>query len=258
MKAFQLTVKTFIISFAFLSCSNQLFAQEINSIATDRPDQTESPYITPRGYLQFESGFNYEKDGGVWSALYPTLLSKYGFNERCELRLITEYAGVGMGDSSFSGSQPLVIGFKSRLLDEKGIFPMVSVICHLTTPFLSDKRFKPAYYAPSFRFLLQHNISDRISVGYNLGAEWDGETAEPTFIYTVTTAISLSNKIGFYIEAFGFAPQQGTARHQADGGFTYLFSDNAQLDISGGFALTENAPDYYTSLGFSFRLPVRK
>jgi hypothetical protein len=105
---------------------------------------------------------------------------------------------------------------------------------------------------------LQHGLSDKVSIGYNLGAEWDGETAEPTFIYTFTTAFSLTDRLGCYIEAFGFAPQKQTARHQADGGFTYLFSDNAQLDISGGIALTENAPDYYTSLGFSFRLPTRK
>lgn len=241
-------------------------AQDLPPIATDRPDQTESPYITPAGYIQVETGFQMENDRmemlgektKTWSALYPTVLSKYGFNERCELRLITEYAAQGVGDEREEGAQPLIIGFKSRLLDEKGLLPMVSVICHLTTPFLAGKGFKPTYYAPSFRFLLQHSVSERVSIGYNLGAEWDGETAEPTFIYTFTTAISLSDRIGCYVEAFGFAPQLGRAMHQADGGFTYLFSDNAQLDISGGIALTDNAPDYYTSLGFSFRLPVRK
>jgi len=251
-------LRILLVFILLLFAVNTLIAQELPPIATDRPDQTESPYVTPPGYIQVETGFNYENDRGNWSTLTPTILSKYGFNERCELRLITEFGGTGVDDTSITGIQPLVIGFKSRLLDEKGVLPMVSVICHLTTPFLSDKKFKPTYYAPSFRFLLQHGLSDKVSIGYNLGAEWDGETAEPTFIYTFTTAISLSDRMGCYIEAFGFAPQKQTARHQADGGFTYLFSDNAQLDISAGVALTENAPDYYTSLGFSFRLPTRK
>lgn len=246
-----------ILVLLLLSGSTSI-AQDLAPISTDRPDQTESPYITPPGYFQVETGFSYENDQGNWTIQTPTILSKYGFNERCELRLITEYGGAGRGNTSATGIQPLAVGFKSRLLDERNFFPMVSVICQLTTPFLSDKKFKPSYYSPSFRFLLQNRLSERVSIGYNLGAEWDGETAQPTFIYTVTTAITLTNRMGCFIEAFGFAPQKEIARHQADGGFTYLFSDNAQLDISGGIALTDNGADYFTSLGFSFRLPKRK
>ena len=101
---------------------------------------------------------------------------------------------------------------------------------------------------------MQHTLSDKISLGYNLGAEWDGETPEPTFIYTLTSGFALSEKTGFFIELYGFAPQQDKAEHRFDGGFTYLVTNDLMLDASAGFGITDNAPDYFTAIGFSFRL----
>ena len=48
--------------------------------------------------------------------------------------------------------------------------------------------------------------------------------------------------------------QKDKAAHNIDGGFTYLLRDNIMIDISGGIGLTNNAPNYYTAIGFSFRL----
>jgi hypothetical protein len=101
---------------------------------------------------------------------------------------------------------------------------------------------------------MQHGLSDRVSLGYNLGAEWDGETADPIFIYTLTTGFSLTEKIGAYTELYGFAPQHARADHRADLGFTFLLKQNMMFDISGGFGLSPNAPDYYFSVGYSIRL----
>ena len=101
---------------------------------------------------------------------------------------------------------------------------------------------------------MQHTLSERVNLGYNLGAEWNGETAEPTFIYTITTGCALGEKTGAYAELYGFIPQKSAADHLFDGGLTYLLKQNIQFDISGGFGLTPAAPDYFIALGFSFRL----
>lgn len=98
------------------------------------------------------------------------------------------------------------------------------------------------------------SVTDKISFSYNLGAEWDGFTAEPTFIYTTTAGYAISKKWGAFIEVFGFAPQENRANHLADAGFTYLISDNFMVDLSGGFGITSNAPNHFFSVGFSFRL----
>jgi hypothetical protein len=93
-----------------------------------------------------------------------------------------------------------------------------------------------------------------MSFSYNLGAEWDGFSAEPTFIYTIATGYSINQIWGSYIELFGFAPQNNEANHNFDGGITYLINNNFMLDLSAGFGITNNAPEHYFALGFSFRI----
>jgi len=141
-----------------------------------------------------------------------------------------------------------------NLVHEKGILPTTSFIGHLTIPRLASENFQATYFAPAFRFTMQHTLSEKFALAYNLGAEWDGESPEPIFIYTLTTGYSISEKFGAYVEAYGFVPQISMSDHRFDGGLNYLFRPNILFDISGGVGLTENAPDYYAALGFSFRL----
>ena len=67
-------------------------AQKTETIETDRPDQTETPYLTPKRWFQAEAGFTRERSSdGTVGYIHPTLLSKYGLGNRFELRLITSY-----------------------------------------------------------------------------------------------------------------------------------------------------------------------
>ncbi|OYU80984.1 MAG: hypothetical protein CFE23_07085 [Flavobacterium sp. BFFFF1] len=230
-------------------------AQEMTPIQTDRPDQTETPAIVPKGMFQMENGFSYEQVNAKASSLVtPSSLIKFGVNDHFEFRLILEFVSEKEFGIKTSGLSPVLVGFKTRLAEEKGIIPLTSFIAHLSVPDLASTEFKTDYYAPEFRFTMQHTLTDKVSLGYNLGAEWNGETPEPTFIYTLTTGISLSQKTGCYIELYGFAPQKDKSDHRCDAGFTHLLSDDMMVDVSGGVGLTENAPDYYAALGFSFRL----
>ncbi len=107
---------------------------------------------------------------------------------------------------------------------------------------------------PEFRFVMQHSLTEKVSLSYNLGAEWDGFTPEPTFIYTLATGFGLTEKLGAFVELYGFAPQEDKSDHRFDGGLTYLVSHDFMVDVSGGAGITENAPDYFAAVGFSFRL----
>ena len=239
----------------FLFLSGGLCAQENESIQTDRPDQTETPALTPLKMLQVETGFSYEKTTNDESNyISPTILWKYGITEHFEIRLITEFSTIKSNSTTASGINPVLIGFKSKLVEEKGIIPQTSIIGHLALPRVCSTKFKLDYLAPQFRFAMQHTLSQKTSISYNLGSEWSGFTAEPTFIYSLATGYSITEKIGTYVEIFGFAPENQKSNHNFDGGFTYLVSNNAMIDVSGGIGLTENAPKYYFALGFSFRI----
>lgn len=224
-------------------------------IQADRPDQTETSAIVPKGMFQVETGFSLQKnDEKSNSNSLPSVLWKYGVNENFELRLITELVSEKVNDTKMNGFTPILIGVKIKLCEEKGILPKTSFIGHIGLPNAASSRYKNDFVAPQFRFTMQHTLSDKLSLGYNLGCEWDGMTPETTFVYTVTTGYSINKKIGCYAEVFGFAPEKDQANYNLDGGFTYLINNNFMVDLSSGFGLTENAPDYYLALGCSFRI----
>jgi hypothetical protein len=82
----------YTIIFSLLSATSfsQVDSTEIPPIDTDRPNQTESVNTVPKKWLQFEAGFDYQKNDDVSQKfLLPTLLNKYGLSNRIELRLIT-------------------------------------------------------------------------------------------------------------------------------------------------------------------------
>lgn len=246
--------KTILNTILLLAVNTASLAQDLPSIQTDRPDQTECPFITPLHYFQFENGFSYEKNNAYSELIVaPTTLTRFGVNKYFELRLITEYVVSKENSITYPGINPILIGFKTKLLDEKGIIPTTSLIAHIGFPEVASTQYRANYYYPEFRFTMQHTISDKQSLSYNLGAEWDGIDKKPTFIYTLTTGYSLTTKIGAYLEFYGFVPQIGKADHRFDLGLTYLFNPNHQLDISGGFGLSAISPEYYFALGYSFR-----
>ncbi|WP_367772953.1 transporter [Flavobacterium sp. WC2421] len=233
------------------------FAQNMPSIQTDRPDQTECPFITPVGYLQLENGFSFEKTKQNANEIQAAaVLVRYGINQNFELRLISEFIIDKNNLEKKAGINPILIGFKTKLMNEKGIIPTTSFIGHITIPRLASAPYKQKYYTPEFRFTMQHTISDKQVLSYNLGAEWNGETTEPTFVYTLTTGYSITEKLGGYVELYGFIPQIEKPDHRFDAGFTYLFNPNHQLDISGGLGLSKISPDYFLSLGYSFRFKI--
>lgn len=235
-----------------------LESQNLAPIATDRPDQTECPFIVPKGFFQAENGLVYEKSNPISSLMaHPSVLWKYGVSDRFELRLITEIISEkAENHPTRVGLTPITIGFKTNIAKEKGVLPLVSFIGHLAIPNWASKAFQTQYFAPSFRFTMQHTLSEKFTLAYNLGAEWDGETPTTTFIYTLTSGCSITSKLGVYLELYGFTPQQQAPDHRFDGGFTFLINQNVMVDVSGGFGLSENAPSNYLSLGFSYRFKI--
>lgn len=224
-------------------------------LEADRPDQTETPSIVPKGMFQVESGFSYEKlatENAVFAL--PSTLWKYGISQKIELRLITEWVFEQTENQKQNGFLPVAIGCKVNLLKENGWLPKTSLITHISLKNIASSNYKFDYYVPDFRFTMQRQLSEKVSLGCNLGATWDGFSNQSTGIYTLTTGYSITEKVGAYVEVFGFAPQNETAYHNFDGGFTYLINDNFMVDLSSGLGITQSAPKHYFALGISFRI----
>lgn len=240
------------------------------TIITDRPDQTEAPQLTPPGWFQIEAGiqseFDYDKPSKVRSqgTLFNTTLWKYGLTRQFEFRLITEYAkdkftfqNEGGADTSITekGFNPISIGSKIFIHEGDGwLVPSVSLITHLTLPYIGAKGYRPHYVIPRFRFLFAHSLNDRFTFSYNLGAEWEDGASNATGIYTASLGISLADRLSMFVEAYGFLRENTAADNRLDGGFTFLINNDIQLDCSGGVGISEISPDYFISGGLSIRL----
>ncbi len=239
-------------------------AQEIVPIQLDRPYQTECPFITPKNFIQIESGISHEftKIGtlnglDITTSQLPTVLWKYGINSKVELRLITENLSYKIGNTRQTGIAPITIGFKTALLEEKGWIPKTAIICHLSTATVGSTFLQTPYTAPSFRFLMQHTLSPKASLSYNIGAEWSGITAEQVYIYTLSYGYAITNKLNAFAELYGFANEFKVNDHRCDAGLTYLLNNNAMVDVSGGLGLSETAPAGFISAGYSYRFNTR-
>jgi hypothetical protein len=256
-------MKKLIVAILLVSGVIKVKAQtEKPEIVTDRPDQTEAPFLVPKGGLQVETGFVFEKDReedvDVTNFAYNTTLVKYGVNEFFELRLITEYLGENAKvaenpTSKIQGFSPFALGVKIKLADERRFWPQAAFIGHINLRTGSEE-FVPNYTAADFRFTFAHTLSEKFALSYNVGAEWDGESPEAAFLYTLSLGYVINSKMGVFVESYSFFPEESKADHRVDAGFTYKFSPVIQWDISGGVGISRNAPDSFLSTGISFRL----
>ncbi len=252
---------TFLISSAFAQTTNRPLVEKID---TDRPDQTESAVLVPKKWVQFEMGFSKQANNASENEFqHPTLLSKYGINKRFELRLITTLQtntdnSISTAKKRNGGLTPVEVGAKIALWEEKNLLPKTSLIFHVGIPKLSSSYYQVNHLAPNFRFTMQHSITEKTGLGYNVGAEWDGINKEATWIYTFAPGINLSEKWYGYIEAFGFISKINKPEHSLDAGIAYYIKPDFKIDLSSGFGISSAAPDWYVAVGASFRFKTGK
>ena len=244
---------------------NNSFSQEIeipNVLITDRPDATEASSTVGKGTLQIETGAFYDSftNNNVNFKNYTinTTLIRYGILENLELRIgwdfvegITTENNLKLNNIT-SGLSPLLLGVKIDVSKEQNGMPEIEFIGHIFPLFSASKDFRPESTAVDFRFSLSHTLNDKSSLGYNLGAEWGNDSPEVSGIYTVAYGHSLTSRFGFYVELYGDLPEDSKANHYWDAGFTYLISNNLQLDTYLGTSLT-SGQDILIGLGASFR-----
>ena len=100
-------------------------------------------------------------------------------------------------------------------------------------------------------------LNNKSSLSYNIGAAWGDDSPEAAYVYTIAYGYSINEKLGAYAELYGDMPENNKSNHYWDAGFTYLISDNLQLDATVGTSITEGQ-DLLLSAGASFRLPTKK
>ena len=227
-------------------------------LVTDRPDQTESTTVVPRGLLQVETGYLFTREGDVDSHAAPGTLFRIGLGGRTELRL--GHAGV-MGTEGRRGAGDSELGAKLNLIPRAdGWQPELAVLGGLSLP-TGDSRFSSGGADPSFLVAFAHELAPRLSLGYNAGAAWESSPDVPGrdafMVYSLALGIGVTDRLGAFLEVFG--DRQVTdpvaSSVSADTGLTFLLTEVLQLDVSVGRGLRGPADDLFVGTGLSFRLP---
>ena len=259
-----------VIALSIYAVTGNGACDEVPELVTDRPDQTESSVVVPRGSVQVETGMVHTKAGENTVTELPGTLFRIGLHNRVELRIGTEgwvideeMDTVRYGDSD--------MGAKIFLWGENGWIPETALLAGVCIPTakkdFSSKRFDPelrcACSHTTLRWASSHTLSDRLSLGYNVAVAWECSENEngnrailASMPYSIVCGIGLSDALGTYIEFFGDTPinAYGGTANLIDGGFTYLVTDTFQLDISGGFGISDEAEDWFIASGISYRI----
>lgn len=269
LQTLSMSMKRNIITlfFGMLSCAVYSQNDESNStsnepLVTDRPDATESSSTVGKGVLQFETGGIYEsyENNNIKTEnyTYNTMLIRYGILDNMELRLgwdfvegITKVNGNKLNNVT-SGLSPLLLGMKVDITEENGLMPEIALISHVFPVFSASTDYRPEHTGVDFRFSLSHTLSEKSSLGYNIGAEWGNDSPEATCVYTLAYGYSITDRFGMYAEVYGDLPEDHSANHYWDAGMTYLVSNDLQLDAYVGTSITEGQ-DILLGIGFSYR-----
>lgn len=239
---------------------------EEESLVTDRPDTAESSLVVGKYRLQVETsfGFGHNDDAGVMNRTYnfPTLV-RFGVLPWLELRAEGEVAQIQKqeGQPPERGFTDIAAGFKTHLLDNEGWVPSMGVLFHIGTPAGNDN-FSSNTFEPMLKWLNDWSLPADFALGTNIG--FDVPARNPAgekyarFLYAVTTGhpVSfISDQLNAFVELQGIFPTDSSdpAEHTFDSGFTFLVTNDIQLDTFVQIGLTEGATDITTGLGFSWR-----
>jgi len=230
-------------------------AQE-DKIETDRPGESQSTAVVEKGFFQAENGFRKEQQkNGDYSLFHPRTQLRIGLLKGVELRadIASKTEKNASKQESRYGLQPVELGFKAKLWEEKGALPTASFYTQIGIPNWASEALQKENVFPRVRMLFQNKLSGNFKLLYNAGAEWQGDGGPPQWLYTVQPELQLGDQWEAFAETYAYLQSGQAAKHYIDAGVGFYPHHNIKLDVCVGKGLSTEALDYFFSAGISFR-----
>lgn len=222
-------------------------AQE--SFTADRPGASTGPATVSRGVFQLEQGLQYDGGDEGESFTFSNTLFRYGVLKGFELRLGGDLY-LQDKECYFTG---LNLGTKIALFEGQGAIPAISVLAQCPIPGTMSDEIKVDKFAPSLYLLFENPLSDRLSLGYNVGAEWSDIQKRPTAFVALCLGISLTDRLGCFVENYNYFHADGNA-YFADWGINYMLCDRLQLDIAANIDLKAPSRSWAVNMGVAWQI----
>lgn len=242
-------MKKVLLLFVLVFAANLIYAQEeLPSVVPDRPGYCWGTEVTPHHKVIWDHGFGYESASeGVHTLTLSSSVLRYGLFENLELRMGTDFMMYNDGDAMEPtfGFSPLTIGTKLKLYEGSGILPSIGLLAELQSHHIGSKELLPSHLAPSLYLIFENDVADWLGVYYNVGEEWDGESATPTTFLGLSLYFSFNEQLGAFVETYNYLHPEEENQYMSEFGFFWQVSRRVQLDMEADFDL-KNFRNYYS------------
>ncbi|HWM92583.1 MAG TPA: transporter [Thermoanaerobaculia bacterium] len=230
-------------------------------LVTDRPDFTESTSTIPRGHYQIEGGTTLTRVEDADATSFGELLVRIGTGERWETRLgLGSFTRIDTPSDEFSGIEDPFVGIKVRFTEDPGDLapgqPAASLILSTSIP-AGDDELTDDEWVPEAKLALAWELTTRFSLSSNLNYNYaiDGGERLHQIGATLSGSLSLTDRLGAYLEWFGFSEetQDGPSTHYLNGGVSYLINNDLRVDARIGTGLNDADPDWFVGVGGGVR-----
>lgn len=241
----------------FAACPSNALGQ-VDPISTDRPDFSEGVVTVAPGRLQVESGYTFSRRGDAEQHAAGELLLRIGVLKRAELRIgLNSFAWSEGGGAR--GFEDLFLGAKLGLHEASKrdpLVPSVALLVGSTLPTGAEAIGEDGA-RPEAKLALAWDVGERLSLASNLNVAASSDDGERfgQFSASVALGVGITERLGGYIELFGFSPESpdGPDTVFLNGGFTFLATSDLQLDARAGLGFSDVDPDYFLGAGIAWR-----
>lgn len=227
-------------------------AQEVEFTA-DRPGASTGPATVAAGVLQWEQGVQYDFYDGLGEFTFSNTLFRLGISDHFELRLGGDALVHYSGDKWIPAFSGINLGTKINCFEGKGAIPEIAVMANLAFSQLGSEGYVPEHLTPSLHLLFENSLTDKLSLGYNLGVEWDGINPAATTFIAVGLSYELTDGLGCFAESYNYFSKFDNA-YMADFGFSYMVARRFQLDLAANIDVCRPSQMWAVSFGFAWQL----
>lgn len=221
-----------------------------DGIATDRPTGPNSSPTVPAGSLQFENGAGAVHVQGATTYDLPETRARFGLASCTEFLVDLPDYTHGNGIAGTSDLSPAIKHQFQNLPD--GLTLWTTVGMALPT---GDKRISGRGVAPYVQLPASYDLGSGFTLNgmYSVTFHPSDQGNEPLSQTSVYLDRTLTEQSDFFVEYVN-AYQPGTAtQNSVDFGGAWRYATLRQIDMKMGFGVNRAAPDWYVSIGYSFR-----